>query len=58
MCTSTSRFRSVCEWRMLPNNFPPYQTAYYWFRRVVLRFLFRTIHDVALMLKRMCEHHS
>jgi putative transposase len=24
--------RSGCEWRMLPNDFPPYQTVYYWFR--------------------------
>jgi transposase len=47
--------RSGCEWRMLPNDFPPYQTVYYWFRRLVRRFLFRTIHDLALMLDRMCE---
>ncbi len=40
---------------MLPNDFPPYQTVYYWFRRLVRRFLFRTIHDLALMLDRMCE---
>lgn len=47
--------RSGCEWRMLPNDFPPYQTVYYWFRRLMRRFLFRTIHDLALMLDRMCE---
>jgi len=47
--------RSGCEWRMLPNDFPPYQTVYYWFRRLTRRFLFRTIHDLALMLDRMCE---
>jgi transposase len=47
--------RSGCEWRMLPNDFPPYQTVYYWFRRLVRRFLFRTIHDLALMLDRLCE---
>jgi len=40
---------------MLPNDFPPYQTVYYWFRRLVRCFLFRTIHDLALMLDRMCE---
>ena len=40
---------------MLPNDFPPYQTVYYWFRRLVRRLLFRTIHDLALMLDRMCE---
>ena len=45
--------RSGCEWRMLPNDFPPYQTVYYWFRRLMRRFLFRTIHDLALMLDRM-----
>ena len=32
--------RSGCEWRMLPNDFPPYQTVYYWFRRLLRRFLF------------------
>jgi putative transposase len=47
--------RSGCEWRMLPNDVPPYQTVYYWFRRLIRRFLFRTIHDLALMLDRMCE---
>jgi transposase len=47
--------RSGCEWRMLPHDFPPYQTVYYWFRRLIRRFLFRTIHDLALMLDRMCE---
>jgi transposase len=31
------------------------KTVYYWFRRLMRRFLFRTIHDLALMLDRMCE---
>jgi putative transposase len=39
-------------WRMLPNGFRPWQTVYWWFRRFVRRLLFRTIHDVALMLDR------
>jgi putative transposase len=47
--------RSGCEWRMLPNDFSPYQTVYYWFRRLVRRFLFRTIRDLALTLNRMRE---
>lgn len=47
--------RSGCEWPTLPNDFPPYQTVYYCFRRLTRRFLFRTIHDLALMLDRMCE---
>ena len=42
-------------WRMLPNDFPPWQTVYWWFRRFVRRLLFRTIHDVALMLDRERE---
>ena len=37
---------------MLPNDFPPWQTVYWWFRRFVRRFMFQTIHDVALMLDR------
>ena len=47
--------RSGCEWRMLPNDFPPYQTVYYWFRRLMRCMLFRTIHDLTLMLDRLCK---
>ena len=47
--------RSGCEWRMLPNDFPPWETVYYWFRRLMRRMLFRTIHDLALMLDRICN---
>lgn len=45
--------RTGCEWRMLPNDFPPWETVYYWFRRLMRRLLFKTIHDLALMLDRM-----
>jgi putative transposase len=44
--------RAGCGWRMLPKDFPPWQTVYWWFRRFARRLLFRTIHDVALMLDR------
>jgi transposase len=44
--------RSGCGWRMLPIHFGPWQTVYWWFRRLARRFLFRTIHDLALMLDR------
>ena len=44
--------RSGGGWRMLGNDFPPWQTVYWWFRRFVRRFMFQTIHDVALMLDR------
>ena len=44
--------RSGGGWRMLPKDFPPWQTVYWWFRRFVRLFLFRTIHDVALMIDR------
>src|SRR5471030_902265 len=47
--------RSGCGWRMLPIHFPPWQTVYWWFRRLLRRFLFRTIHDLALMLDRETE---
>ncbi len=39
-------------WRMLPVHFPPWQTVCWWFRRFVRLLLFRTIHDVALMIDR------
>ena len=44
--------RSGGGWRMLPIHFGPWQTIYWWFRRFVRRLLFRTIHDIALMLDR------
>ena len=44
--------RTGCAWRQLPADFPPWQTVYWWFRRFVRRFMFQTIHDVALMLDR------
>jgi len=44
--------RSGCEWRMLPAHFPPWQTVYWWFRRFIRLLLFRTIHDVVLMIDR------
>lgn len=44
--------RSGVGWRMLPKDFPPWQTVYWWFRRFVRMLLFRTIHDVALMIDR------
>lgn len=44
--------RTGCSWRMLPKDFPPWQTVYWWFRRLMRRFLFETIHDVALMIDR------
>ena len=44
--------RTGCGWRMLPKDFPPWETVYWWFRRFVRQLLFGTIHDVALMLDR------
>lgn len=44
--------RSGAGWRMLPTNFGPWQTVYWWFRRFVRRMLIQTIHDVSLMLDR------
>ncbi len=44
--------RAGCGWRMLPKDFPPWQTIYWWFRRFVRCFMFHTIHDTALMLDR------
>lgn len=44
--------RAGCSWRMLPTSFGPWQTVYWWFRRFARGLLFRTLHDVALMLDR------
>src|SRR5579863_3023743 len=37
---------------MLPIHFGPWQTVYGWFRELARRFLFQTIHDLALMVDR------
>ena len=47
--------RSGCEWCLLARDYPPYQMVYYWFRRLMRRMLFRTTHDLALMLDRLCN---
>ena len=39
-------------WPLLPMHFRPWQTFYWWFRRFVRLFLFRTIHDIVLMIDR------
>jgi transposase len=44
--------RSGGGWRMLPKDFGPWQTVYWWFRRFVRRMLFQTIHDVSVILDR------
>jgi transposase len=37
---------------MLPKDFPPWQTVYWWFRRLIRLKLFATIHELAVMLDR------
>ena len=44
--------RLGCGWEMLPVHFGPWQTVYWWFRRLMRRFVFQTIHDLALMCDR------
>lgn len=44
--------RSGCGWEMLPKDFPPWQTVYWWFRVLMRRFLFATIHNMAVMIDR------
>lgn len=44
--------RTGCGWRMLPKDFPPWQTVYWWFRRLIRLALFATIHELALMIDR------
>ena len=37
--------RSGCSWRMLPNEFPPWGTVHYYYRRFRLDGSWKTIHD-------------
>jgi putative transposase len=50
--------RSGGGWRMLPKHFLPWQTVYWWFRHFVRRFMFRTIHNVVLMIDRERTGHE
>jgi putative transposase len=47
--------RAGCGWRMLPVHFGPWQTIYWWLRRLMRRLLFGTLHDVTLMLDRQAQ---
>ncbi|WP_084545162.1 IS5 family transposase [Derxia lacustris] len=47
--------RSGCGWRMLPHDFGPWQTIYWWFRQLLRRFLFATLHEVVLMIDRQAN---
>jgi transposase len=44
--------RAGCGWRMLPHGFEPLQTVCWWFRLLVRRLLFQTLHNDALVLDR------
>jgi putative transposase len=37
--------KSGCQWRLLPSNFPPWQTVYYYFRKWKREGLIEEIHD-------------
>ena len=39
-------------WRLLPKDFPPWKTVYWWFRYLLRRLPFQMIYNVALMLSR------
>ena len=42
--------RTGCQWRMLPNCFPPWQSVYYYFRKWKLNGLIEEVHE-ALVVK-------
>src|SRR5688572_29309782 len=44
--------RSGCGWEMLPTDFQPWEAVHWWYRVLMRRFLFSTLHDMALMLER------
>jgi transposase len=44
--------RSDCGWGLLPIHSGPRRPVYRWFRELARRFLFLTIHDLALMVDR------
>ena len=50
--------RTGCGWRMLPVHFGPWETVYWWFRRLIRRLLFQTVHDPTLMVDRSARDAS
>jgi len=45
--------KSGCQWRMLPINFPPWQTVYYYFRKWKREGLIEEIHDMLVTQTRV-----
>ena len=50
--------RSGCAWRLLPGDFPPWQTVYGYFRRWSQDWTWKFIHDVLRDCLRYCEGHK
>ena len=44
--------RSGCQWRMLPSDFPPWQTVYGWFRRLQTTGVWEAINHALVMASR------
>lgn len=38
-------------WRTLPDGFPPWQTVYWWFRRLAQRFAVRSLGELASLIE-------
>ena len=45
--------KSGCQWRMLPGDYPPWQTVYYYFRKWKLEGLIEEIHDTLVKQTRV-----
>ena len=45
--------RTGCPWRYLPSDFPPWQTVYYHFRKLIKCGIWKKIHDTLMKLTRI-----
>jgi len=45
--------KTGCQWRMLPNDFPPHQTVYSFFRRARMKGLWQLLMDDLVVLSRL-----
>ena len=45
--------KSGCQWRMLPNDYPPWETVYYYFREWSLDGAWERMNQVLVKMKRL-----
>ena len=50
--------KTGCQWRMLPNDYPPWETVYYYFREWSLDGTWQRINETLVKVKRLKSHRN